>query len=117
MKRLYDITDLNPGELTITQIHLEAWGSRIRIVCLYRHPSQEKRFELHYEDCRGIHWNVQKAGHQIKTSSVAHLLTHDLGQADYERPARFASTLVELIVSYRTMKIVWIEADSIDEED
>jgi len=48
---------------------------------------------------------VQRNTHEIEYGAEAQLLTHDLGESHYERTARFASTMVELIFSYRMIKI------------
>lgn len=104
-KRLYDVIDLYPGNLALENIIMEKWGSILHVNIMYRYPPQEKTIGLSFFDVRGIEWNVQRNAHEIEVDIEAQLLTHDLGESHYERTARFASTMVELIFSYRMMKI------------
>ncbi len=104
-KRLYDVIDLYPGNLALENIIMEKWGSILHVNIMYRYPPQEKNIGISFFDVRGIEWNVQRNAHEIEVDIEAQLLTHDLGESHYERTARFASTMVELIFSYRMMKI------------
>ena len=110
-KRLYDVIDLYPGNLALTEIIMEKWGSILHVNIIYRYPPQEKLISLSFFDVRGIEWNVQRNTHDIENDAEAQLMTHDLGESHYERTARFASTMVELIFSYRLMKIEFDKAD------
>jgi hypothetical protein len=111
-KRLYDVIDLYPGNLALTDIIMEKWGSIIHVNITYRYPPQEKHISISFFDVRGIEWNVQRSTHEIEEGVEAQLMTHDLGESQYQRTARFASTMVELIFSYRMMKIELEEDDS-----
>jgi hypothetical protein len=104
-KRLYNVIDLYPGNLALTNIIMEKWGSILHVNIIYRYPPQEKPIRLSFFDVRGIEWNVQRSTHEIEEGIEAQLMTHDLGEFHYGRTARFASTMVELIFSYRMMKI------------
>jgi len=108
-KRLYDVVDLYPGNLTLTDVIMEKWGSILHVNVTYRYPPRQKQINLSFFDVRGIEWNVQRSSHQIEEGAEAQLMTHDLGESRYQRTARFASTMVELIFSYRTMKIEMVE--------
>lgn len=103
--RIYDKLDLPPGNLAVSAIHMEAWGSIVRVDCVYRYPPVEKPFTLIFQDCRGIEWNVQKTVEQMATHKDAQFLTHNLGQPNYQHTAHFATTLVELTLSYRVLTI------------
>jgi len=104
-KRLYDVIDLYPGNLALTDITMEKWGSILHVDITYRYPPKEVYISLTFEDVRGIEWNVQRNSYDIEQDAEAQLMTHDLGESRYGRTARFASTMVELIFSYRTLKI------------
>jgi len=104
-KRLYDVIDLYPGNLALTDIVMEKWGSILHVNITYRYPPKEVYISLTFSDVRGIEWNVQRNTHEIDYDSEAQLMTHDLGESRYGRTARFASTMVELIFSYRNLKI------------
>ena len=104
-KRIYDVMDLYPGNLALRDIIMEKWGSIISVHIIYRYPPQEEHISLTFHDVRGIEWNVQRNSYEIEEGSEAQLITHDLGEGQYQRTARFASTMVELIFSYRLMKI------------
>lgn len=108
-KRLYDVIDLYPGNLTLTDIIMEKWGSILHVNITYRYPPKETHISVSFFDVRGIEWNVQRSTHEIEDGIEAQLMTHDLGESRYQRTARFASTMVELIFSYRQMKIEIIE--------
>lgn len=104
-KRLYDVIDLYPGNLAVTDIIMEKWGSILHVNITYRYPPKVVYISLTFDDVRGIEWNVQRNSHEIEIDTEAQLLTHDLGESRYGRTARFASTMVELIFSYRALKI------------
>lgn len=104
-KRIYDIVDLSPGNLALTDIIMEKWGSIIHVNVTYRYPPKTVYLCLSFYDVRGIEWNVQRSSVEIEMDSEAQLMTHDLGESRYEHTARFASTLVELIFSYRSLKV------------
>lgn len=108
-KRLYDVVDLYPGNLTLTDVIMEKWGSILHVNITYRYPPRKKDIHISFFDVRGIEWNVQRNSHQIEEGAEAQLMTHDLGESRYQRTARFASTMVELIFSYRSMKIEIVE--------
>lgn len=104
-KRLYDVVELYPGNLSLTDIIMEKWGSILHVNITYRYPPRETLISLSFFDVRGIEWNIQRNSHEIEEGAEAQLMTHDLGESRYQRTARFASTMVELIFSYRSMKI------------
>lgn len=104
-KRIYDVIDLYPGNLALTDIGMEKWGSILHVNITYRYPPKTVYISLSFYDVRGIEWNVQRSSHNIEPHAEAQLMTHDLGESRYERTARFASTMVELIFSYRSLKI------------
>ena len=109
-KRLYDVIDLYPGNLAVTDIIMEKWGSILHVNITYRYPPKSVYIQLTFDDVRGIEWNVQRNSHEIEVGKEAQLMSHDLGESRYGRTARFASTMVELIFSYRTLKIA-VDAD------
>lgn len=94
-----------PGNITITAIRVEQWGSRLVVLGIYRHPPIEKHFELTFTDCRGIQWYVQKSLAETRRYSDTPLLTHDLGEEQHQRTARLAMTLAEIILSYGRLTI------------
>lgn len=104
-KRIYDVIELYPGNLALNDILMEKWGSILSFNVIYRYPPDEKHILLTFHDVRGIEWNIQRYSYEIEEGAEAQLITHDLGEGHYQRTARFASTMVEVIFSYRTMKI------------
>ena len=102
---LHDKLGLDPGNYVVRGIYPEHWGARITFDILYRYPPLERPIRLVFEDCRSLDWYMQKPTAAMQQSNTTPLLTHDLGLPDYVRTARFATTLVEIIVSYRTLTI------------
>lgn len=96
---------LPPGNLAIREIQVESWGSRLIVDCVYRFPPDEKPFRLIFNDCRSIEWIVQKSTAGMVGFAEAQLISHDLGKENYERTARLASTLAEIIIAYAKLKI------------
>lgn len=94
-----------PGNYTVTRITPDAWGTRVIIELLYRYPPEEKPLRLIFEDCRSQDWYMQKSSAEAQTADSAQLMTHDLGLPDYARTARFATTMLEIILSYRVLRI------------
>lgn len=103
---IYDLLDLPPGYLTVTAVRVERWGSRVTVGCLHTVPPLARAFTLVFHDCRGLEWYVQKTEADISPDEPAQLLTHDLGQPNHQRTARLATTLFELIISYRELEIL-----------
>lgn len=96
---------LPPGNLAVRAIQLEAWGSQIVVDCIYRFPPEEKLFRLIFHDCRSIEWIVQKTTVNMTGLEEAQLIAHDLGKENYERTARLATTLAEVLIAYDKLKI------------
>ena len=97
---------LMPGNYVIESVNVEGWGSRVEVMCLYQYPPDEKYLTLIFENCRSLEWYVQRTATEITQMENAQLLTHDLGEGDYNRTARFATTIIELIISYGKLKII-----------
>ncbi len=103
---LYDVVaHLAIGNLALRAIELSDWGSRISCEIVYRYPPQERLFRLGLSGCRGIEWYISKNSATLAAETEAQLLTHDLGADQYQRPARFATTLIEVIVSYERLLV------------
>lgn len=96
---------LSPGNIIITGITPQEWGSQLVVTCVYRYPPDEKPFTLIFHDCRSMDWYIQKSEAQMQHHQSAQLLTHDLGLPDYDRTARLATTLFEVVIAYRKLKI------------
>ncbi len=105
MNLLHDALGLEPGNYTVESIALDDWGQRVLLACVYRHPPQpEKSFTLIFEGCSTIQWHLPSEPVPAN-DRPAQLMTHDLGEANYRRTARFLTTRVEVILSYRQLKI------------
>ncbi len=102
---IYDRLKLPHGHLTVTNITLEKWGSRLLVDCVHHYPPHTREFRLVFINCRGLNWYVQKSGDEIEDNQPAQLLTHDLGQPGHQHTARLATTLAEVIVSYEKLEI------------
>lgn len=101
---IHDKLGLSPANYTLLDIENQDWGSRIVVQCRYSYPPMTELITLIFDDVRSITWYVQRRNAQMRED--AQLLTHDLGQGGYQRTARFASTLAEVIISYDKLKIV-----------
>ena len=47
-KRLYDVVDLYPGNLAITDNIMEKWGSILHVNIVYRYPPLENHISLSF---------------------------------------------------------------------
>jgi hypothetical protein len=110
-KLLHERLGIQPGNWSVEKITLEQWGSTVILDCIHRYPPDEKPFRLVFEDCRSIQWYVQRRGAEMSIFTNTQMMSHDLGMGNYERTARFATTLVELIIAYDRLKIErqWLE--------
>jgi len=102
---IHESLGYEPGNYSVQAITLSEWGSKVVINCTYRHPPAVLGLHIIFEDCRSIEWFVQKDTVDIAHFQEAPLMTHDLGLGFYERTARFATTLAEVLISYRKLKI------------
>jgi hypothetical protein len=102
---IYDLIDLKMGNLAVTDIQHDRWGHTLTVECLYSYPPEEKMFKLAFNNCRSIQWYVLRDAAEAKGVSSAQLLTHDLGQPNYQRTARIATVLVDLIILYETLEV------------
>ena len=102
-RRIYDLLDLRTGSLTLNTVLVQRWGSQIIFECVYRYPPEEKFFRLVFHNCRGIEWSVIRS--DIPEGEPAQVLTHDLGADDYQRPARFATVLAEILITYEKLVV------------
>jgi hypothetical protein len=100
---IYGLLGLQVGNLTLTDTRLTRWGNEVTLSFIYRYPPEEKTFRLIFKRCRGIEWHVVKEG--IAEGEQAQLMTHDLGEQNYQRTARIATVLVEIIISYGELAV------------
>jgi len=97
---IYDLLDVKIGNMAVRRIQPDAWGSMVIVECLYSYPPEEKPFTLIFKNCRAIQWYVLKSADELKHETRAQVMTHDLGQGNYQRTARIATVLMEVIISY-----------------
>lgn len=106
MRRLiHHSLGLDPGHIVINDIAVMEWGSEIIFDCTYEYPPDKKTFRLIFSDCRSIEWFIQHDGVKSRSFEKSQLITHDLGDGNYQRTARIASTVVEIIIAYGRLKI------------
>lgn len=105
-KLLHQRLNLQPGNIILTDVQTESWGARLIVELIYRHPPQEVPVRLVFDDVRRLDWYVQKTSLEMARYEHAQLMTHDLGQEDYQRTARLATNLAEIIISYHKLKII-----------
>ncbi|GAB1420926.1 hypothetical protein MASR2M15_10540 [Anaerolineales bacterium] len=96
---------LKPGNLALKSIDIQAWGTRVVIEGIYRHPPEFQNFQIILEDCRHLTWITQKSSANSENIPESQLLIHDLGEADYQRTAHFATTMGEVVINYRELSI------------
>ncbi len=103
---LFELLELPMGNLAIKNILTSHWGGEVAVEMIYRHPPEEKAFTLRFTGIRSTQWIVIKTD---SPDSEAQLLTHDLGEGNYQRTARFATVVAEVIISYAqmTMEKAW----------
>lgn len=101
---IHDQLGSTPGNYTVETIEVTDWGSRVIVDCTYRH-SKTDLLQLIFDGVLSIEWYVQ-ANAQKAGSTPAQLMTHDLGEGNYKRTARLATTLAEVIIAYDKLKII-----------
>lgn len=97
-KLIFDHLGLPTGSLSVNGVQIEQWGSKLVLDCIYRYPPDEKLFRLIFKRCSGLQWSIAQTN--PISSPTAQILTHDLGDPDYQRTARIVTVLFEVIVSY-----------------
>lgn len=104
---LYDVVaNLPTGNLALQSIQVNHWGSEVIFHFIYRYPPQERLFQVTLSGCRGIEWYILKIADTIPDGAEAQLLSHDLGADNYQRTARIATTLAEVIISYKQLSVI-----------
>lgn len=99
---VFQLLEVRTGNLAITSIDTEHWGSEVVVSCLYRYPPEERPFKLRFQKVRNMQWITVKFDQTIDDAQV---LTHDIGEGDYQRTARFATVLVEVVISYESVVV------------
>lgn len=94
---IFELLGIRTGNITLKDIRVEKWGSDVVIDAIYSYPPEEKPFTLRFQQVRSIQWITVKLDHD---DDMAQVLTHDIGQEDYQRTARFATVLAEVVISY-----------------
>lgn len=102
---VYDLLGIRIGNLTVAKISLDEWGSAITIDWIYTYPPEEKTFQLIFSDCRAIQWYILKSSAEMQDLHTAQVITHDLGQPNYQRTARIATVVLEIIISYGALSV------------
>ena len=104
-KRLHELLGLNPGNIVVKAIKVSTWGDELSFDCIYHYPPDEQAFSLVFYEVRSIEWYIQRDSAEIRKLANAQLLSHDLGTGNHQSPARLATTLAEVILSYGRMEI------------
>ena len=99
---IFDMLNIRTGNITLTNIRVEKWGSEIVVECLYRYPPEEKAFALRFKRVRSSQWISVKMDSE---DNHAQVLTHDVGEGNYQRTARFATVVAEIVISYDVVEI------------
>jgi hypothetical protein len=102
---IYDLLDVRIGNLAVSNIRQDKWGSTVTVECIYSYPPEEKTFKLVFKNCRAIQWYILKTTAEMEAHPVAQVITHDLGQANYQRTARIVTVTVEIIISYEELVV------------
>lgn len=101
---VYRLLGLQPGALEINHIQQSRWGGAVNVLCTYNYPPEQRPFTLRFTRVRSIQWIVINP--DAPDTAETQVLTHDLGLGNYQRTARFASTLAEVIISYEKLEII-----------
>lgn len=101
-KTVFDLIGERTGNIVITGFDVEKWGGEMVVNCLYRYPPDEKPFKIRFKHVRSIQWITVKMD---ATEDTAQVLTHDIGEGQYQRTARFATILAEVVISYDSVEI------------
>lgn len=99
---IFDLIDARTGNIAISGFEMEKWGGEVVVKCLYRYPPEEKPFNLRFKQVRSVQWITVKMDAEDETAQV---LTHDIGEGNYQRTARFATVLAEVVISYDSVVV------------
>ncbi|MEQ8675835.1 MAG: hypothetical protein RLP44_06355 [Aggregatilineales bacterium] len=94
---VFELLDIRTGNIALNDVRVEKWGSVVVVDAVYRYPPEEKAFTLRFTGVRSIQWITVKLNSDADTAQV---LTHDIGEGNYQRTARFATVLAEVVISY-----------------
>ena len=97
LTNVFQLLDIRTGNIALKDVRVEKWGSEVIVDALYRYPPEEKTFALRFTGVRSIQWITVKLDSDDETAQV---LTHDIGEGNYQRTARFATVLAEVVISY-----------------
>jgi hypothetical protein len=104
-KWLHELLGFSPGNIVVKAIKVSTWGDELAFDCIYHYPPNEQAFTVRFYEVHSIEWYIQRDSSEIRKLENAQLLTHDLGAANHQSPARFSTTLAELILSYGRIEI------------
>jgi len=102
---IFELLDVEPGKITITNIQITTWGCDVVVECRYEGEGKRQGpFQLLFEDVRSIQWDVHtKADEQDKVSEVAGLFP---GQDGHAESAIIYTDIFELTILYGGFTLV-----------
>lgn len=94
----YTSLGLGPAPSLITALHVSRWGTDVRVVCSYDPQNSRRPYELHFQNCRRIQWDVHDAeGAEDESAELIGLL---LGEGGHGAPAILTTDIFELQILY-----------------
>ncbi len=108
--RLAEMLGLKPhGSFRIEAIHVENWGSQIRLDALYDTlpPDPPAAFHLMLDDCRDLQWRVYAhlKHPEDQTLQTTLLVNIRLGVGGHHKPLHLLTDSFGLTVSYGTLTL------------
>jgi hypothetical protein len=100
-----DYTKLGLGTQTslITNLVIQAWGTEVKLECVYDPKGQRLPYSITFYGCQNIHWEVHDP--ELADDIEADLIGISLGSNLNQEPAVIYTDIFELSVSYRDFSL------------
>jgi len=97
---IFDLLGVEPGVLTINAVQISSWGGEVQLDCTY----ESRAFQLVFEDCRSIQWDVR--GHPDERDTRADVIGLLLGEEEHHESAIVVTDTFELVILYGEMLLI-----------
>lgn len=106
MDFIFEQLDMPPGIVWITGLHLEDWGRRLVLDCLY---GDAVGFRLRFDDCRELKWRVYV---HAEESQRAQLGEARFGRGGHRVAAQLLTDFFGISVLYDSLTVELSETQS-----
>ncbi|GAB4545159.1 MAG: hypothetical protein OHK0023_03030 [Anaerolineae bacterium] len=97
---IFEMLGVAPSTLNINAVQITEWGTTLQLDCLY----EDKPFQVVFEDCKSIQWDVR--GHPDERDTSAEVAGLFLGQSEHRESAIIVTDVCEIAVQYGELMLL-----------